>query len=234
VTQKNRTNRTNYANHSNYSNYTPHPGYAMKGSVANMAGAGALRVPGAVRDAGRYGDRLRENKKYPNRRRRIITGKELTTPLTRKKAQKARAKATPKETVSIEVQTVAVKTKKFPLSALFGLILLVAVLAGLIATYIALNEQNSEINLWKGAIDAEDRKEKNLTNEFENKHDFNALTEYAISELGMVKEESASIRKTYISGRSGDRAEVVEAKGGLLVGLHDVMTTVFRTEEKGK
>jgi len=207
----------------------------MKNPVVNMAGAGVLRVPG-IRDAGRYRDRLRENegKKYPNRRRRIITGKDLTTPLTRKKTiervrrKRAKAKTAAKKTASIEVQTVAVKANKFPVNALFAFFVFSVFLFGLILSQIVLNEQNTEINRWVDKINTENKKEKNLKNELENKNDLSFIIDYAVNELDMVKEESNSIKKTYISGKSGDRAEVVEAQGGPFVDLPDVMSAIFK------
>jgi len=66
-------------------NYAGHAGYSIKNSGANMAGAGVLQAPGRVRDAGKYRERLREKQQFPNRRRKIITGQELTTPLRRRK-----------------------------------------------------------------------------------------------------------------------------------------------------
>ena len=205
---------------------------AMSNANVNAAGAGVLRVPGRARDAGRYRDRLREDRKYPNRRRKIITGKELTTPLARKriieKARRERAKKAAREAVNIEVKTIAAKTKKFPAEAIFGLFIVSAFLFGLIVSQIVLNEQNCEINDWNDKINSESKKEKNLKNELDNKNDIGFYIDYAVNKLEMVKEESNSIQKKYISGKSGDKAEVVEEKGSSFVDLPDIMSAIFK------
>lgn len=209
-----------------------YPGYAVNNPNLSMAGAGVLRVPGKVREAGRYGDRLREERKYPNRRRKIIRGKDLTTPLARKKAvEKTRvekAKAAVKKDVNIEIKFAEAKTRRLPLNILFCLLIVSAFFFGLVWSEIVLNEQNYEINDWNDKLDKETKTEKNLKNEFENKNDFDFIINYAVNELGMVKEESALIQKKYISGRSGDKAEVVERKGNPFVDLPDIMSAIFK------
>ena len=206
--------------------------YAANNPNLSMAGAGVLRVPGQSRDAGRYGERLREDRKYPNRRRRIITGKELTTPLGRKraieKARRERARTRAKETVSIKVKTVAAESKRFPANAIFGFVVVTLFLLSLIWSQIKINEQNNEISGWSDKISAESKKEKNLKNELENKDDFGFYMDYAVNELGMVKEESNSIQKKYISGKSGDKAEVVETNGSRFMDLPNIMSAIFK------
>ena len=221
MTQK---NRNGYAN---YSGYTP-----KNPNVNNISGgAGVLRVPGQVRDVGRYRDRLREkDREYPNRRRKIITGRDLTTPLSRKKiiekARNQRAKAA--AAVNIEVKTVTAERKKFPVNVLFAFIVVSLFIFGLICSQIVLNEQNSKINTWNDKIYTEDKKEKNLKNALESKNDYNFIINYAVSELDMVKEDSNSIQKTYISGRSSDRAEVVENKESAVINLPNIMSAIFQ------
>lgn len=216
---------------------TESPGgrYTLNNPNVNMAGAGVLRVPGKVRDIGQYGDRLREGRKYPNRRRRIIRGKDLTTPLARKKAiEKARQKkakaaaATAKEDVKIEIKIAKAGTGKLPVNILFCLLIVSVFFFGLVVSQIVLNEQNYEINDWNDKVDKETKKEKNLKNEFENKNDLEFIINYAVNELDMVKEESTLIQKKYISGRSGDKAEVVESSGNPFVGLPDIMSAIFK------
>jgi len=201
--------------------------YAQNRPNLNMANAGALRIPGRTRDAGRYGERLREDRKYPNRRKRIITGKELTTPLARKKKiEKVRLQKAKK--AKIKVETIPVEKNRFPLNVIFGLVIASAFLFASVMTQNALNEQNDKINKWGEKINAEDKKEKNLKNELETKNDFSFFIEYAVNELEMVKEESNSIKKTYIYGKSSDKAEVLAEKRGSFIEFPEIMSTIFK------
>jgi len=223
VNQENiNANRTFGAGQANYAAY---PGYAVKNSGANMAGATVLDAPGRAGDAGRYRDRLRDKKAYPNRRRRIITGKELTTPLTGKKAvERAAVQGKEKERIIVKVKTVPVAKKKFPVSAVFSVLIIAFFLLCLICSQIVLNEQNVAINDLNERINSEIKREKILKNELDNKNDLNYIINYAVTELEMVSEDL--LQKYYISGRLEDKAEVVEEKNGFAIDF-PIMSAIF-------
>jgi len=221
------------------SSYAVHPKHHFGFSVMNAGsssismsnGAGALSVPrGSVRDAGRYGDRLRSKKTYPNRRRKIITGKDLTTPLRRKKivekTQREKAGRRAEEKVRIKVRTVSAVKKKFPVSAIFCVFITAFFLLCLICSQIVLNEQNVEINKLNDEISAEIKKEKILENELDNKHDLNFIISYAVTELEMVKEDL--LQKYYISGSLDDKVEVMEEKNGAIIDFPNIMSAIFK------
>lgn len=199
-----------------YANYS---GYSVKNS-GNMANAGVLNVP-RVRDAGRYGDRLRENKKYPNMRRRIITGKELTTPLMRKKITEKVAE----EKIRIKVKTISVEKKKFPVNVVFCVIITSFFLLCLICSQIVLNEKNVKINDLNDDITSETKRERILENELDKKNDLNFIIGYAVNNLEMVNEDL--LQKHYISGSLNDRAEVIEEPNGVIIDLPNIMSAIF-------
>ena len=197
-------------------------------SVRN--GTGVLHVPGRVRDAGRYGERLRGNKTYPNRRRKIITGRELTTPLRRKAiidAQKERyRKVLAQEKVSLKYRTVSVAKQKFPVSAVFVVFITTAFLLGLICSYIVLNEKNVEINRLRDDIIYEDKRTKVLERELDIKNDLNYIINYATSDLEMVKEDL--LQKNYVSVKTNDKVEVMADKSGMLIDFPALLSAIFK------
>jgi len=202
-----------------YGNYS---GYSVKNSGMNMAGAGVLNAPGRVRDAGRYGDRLRENKKYPNTRRRIITGKELTTPLVRKKIAEKAAE----EKIHIKIKTIAVEKKKFPVNVVFCVLITSFFLICLICSQIVLNEKNVKINDLNDVIASETKREKILVNDLDNKNDLNYIIEYAVTKLEMVNEDL--LQKHYINGSLDDKVEVMAEQANTIIDLPNIMSAIFK------
>ncbi|MCL1859859.1 MAG: hypothetical protein FWF92_11585 [Oscillospiraceae bacterium] len=214
----NNLNRSNYAN----AKYTNYSGYSVKNSRGNTANAAALNMPGRVRDAGRYNDRLRgTRKKYPNRRR-VITGKELTTPLMRKKiAEKAAA-----EKIHIRIRTINTEKKKLPVNVLFCVIITSFFLICLIYSQTVLNEKNVRINEINEDITFEIKKEKILANELDKKNDLNYIIDYAVNKLEMVNEDL--LQKHYISGSLNDKVEVIEEKNSSIIDFPNFMSAIFK------
>lgn len=199
----------------------PNSGYYVKNSGMNAAGAGVLNAP-RVRETGKYNDRrLREGEKYYNRRKRIITGKELTTPLARKKA----AERTILPKTRIKVKTVAIEKKKFPVSIIFCVLITAFVLLCLICSQIVLNEQAVKINDLNDSIISETKREKVLTHEFDNKNDLSYIIGYAVNELGMINADL--LQKHYISGGLNDKAEVISGNNAAVIDLPNIMSAIF-------
>ncbi|MCL2157845.1 MAG: hypothetical protein FWH48_00385 [Oscillospiraceae bacterium] len=223
ATNQNRTagSRTNYAAHAAHS------------VMGSGAGAGVLRGRGQVLDAGRYEKRLQEDKPYPNRRKKITTGRDLTTPLARKKtierANKERAKRANTEQKGIKVKTVSASAKKFPVNAIFGVALVFIFCACYFWSQGIINEQNVQIREWNEKIYKETKNQVFWENEIEKKNDLNFIKTYAVEKLGMVKEES--LEKHYISGKRYDRAEVVEASNRAIVDLPGIMSAIMGNAE---
>jgi len=207
----------NYANYSGYSNNS------MKNSRISMANAGVMSRTG-VKDAGRYNERLRQGKKYPNRRKVIITGQELTTPLTRKRTVRQTASVAA-EKVRIKEKTVAAEIKKFPISAIFCVFIASIVLLGLICSYIVLNEQNIEINGLNDGISNEIKREKIIDYQFDSKNDLAGILDYAVTKLGMVNEDL--LQKHYISGSLNDKVEVIAEHSDAFINLPGMMSAIF-------
>ena len=204
--------------------------YANSGGNAPYTTAGgsrALNLPGrgGSTDAGRYRERLGEQqrKKYPNRRRRIITGRDLTTPLRRKKA----AAALKQEKINIRITTIPAKKKKLPVSAIFGVLICAFFLSCLICTQIVLNEKNVKINELSDNIDSEITKEKILTMRINQKNDISYIIDYAQNYLGAVREDL--LQKYYIYSKSEDKAEVMgEEKNSVINGLPNIMAAIIQ------
>jgi len=242
-------NGRGYSGYSNYASYGNRPNYSVKNSGSYMSNAGVLYNPGRVRDAERYRERLNDNRKYPNRRRRIITGKELTTPLRRKAAvdaQKLKAKkiAAVKEKITYKYYTIPLVNKKFPVSAVFVVIIITFFLIGLICSYIVLNERNIKINDLRDKIIIEEYQEKILERDLENGVNLKKYLEkvldrklenksilvetinYAVNDLGMVKEDL--LQKHYVAVKSDDKAEIVGEKSNIIIGFPDIMSAIFK------
>ena len=198
--------------------------------TSSGAGAGVLRAPRQALDAGRYKKRLQQNKEYPNKRKKIITGKDLTTPLARKKeverTQSERAKS---KQIDIEKKTVPKAAKKLPINTLFGLAIGFIVFLSFLWSQGIVNGQNKQINEWNAIIQAEKKEQARLENELEKKNDLNFIKTYAVEELGMVRKES--LEKHYISGKRHDRAEVVKAGNRAIVDLPDIMSAIMGKPE---
>lgn len=174
-----------------------------------------LRVPGRVGDIGSYRDRQGENKKYPNKRRKIVSGKELTTPLGRKRineAQKERYKRALKEKILIKRNVVKTAKNRMPAGAVCLIAVFFCFLLGLICSYIVLYEKDTAITKWSGDIYSEEINAKILERELEVKNDLNAIISCAVNELGMVREDS--LPKQYLAAVPEDEVAVMGNKNG--------------------
>ena len=166
---------------------------------------------GRVRDTEKYKERLgvNEKKKFPNKRKRIITGQELTTPLGRKNALEKTQKKT-KQKPKIIVETVKQKKKKLPVSGIFIISICAFILTCLILTQIVLYEQTVKLNKLNTDITEEIKKEKNLEMQLVSKNDLNSIIECAVRDYEMIPEEL--LEKKYIYGKLSDKAEVTGTK----------------------
>jgi cell division protein FtsL len=168
---------------------------------------------GRVKDAGRYKDRLRGNQKFPNKRKKIIYGKELTTPLGRKRineAQRERYRRALKEKILVKHNIVKTAKKRRPVSAVCLIVLLSCFLLGLIYSHIVLYEKDITIAKWNSEISSEETDARILERELEIKNDLNAFIDYAVEKLGMVKEDT--LPKQYLVPAPEDEVVVMEEK----------------------
>jgi|GEM_PF-1633827 len=224
-----KTNRI-YANQQSYSTRSNYSNYSARNSRIYMAngGAGVMNIPGRVRDTGKYGERLREKQTYPNRRKRIITGKELTTPLRRRKiienAQKAR-KIKAEDKVSFKMKNISAVKKKFPLNSVSGVCVIAVLLLMLICSHIVLNEKNTAIVKWENDIVSETTRNKELESQLEYKNIQFDIINRAISEFGMVNAET--LQKIYISTNITDKVEIIAENIGGGLDLPGVFSALF-------
>ena len=218
--QNNKSNQTGqmYFNNSNYSNFT---NYSVKNSGVNMSNTGVLDNRGRVRDSGQYRDRSRGNKTFPNMRKRIVSGRELTTPLTRKRMYERAAE----ERIYIKVKTVAAPKKRFPVNILFCIVIVAFFLSWLIYSQTVLNELNVTANNVNDEITFETNRERILQNDLNVKNDINYIIDYAVNKLGMVNEDL--LQKFYISGRLDDKVEVIEEKNNPIIDFPNIMSAIF-------
>jgi len=227
------TGRSNAKNGNAYYSYNNNHAYSGTGIHSGnpgirMAGGGAAAYnygQGRVgRSAEGYRDRTLERQLYPNRRRKIITGKELTTPFRKKKIRTAVIK----ERIKIKHNTVAVAKEKFPVGVFFVVSVIAVFLTSLIFSQIIQYNRDVEISRLNKAITAEDMREKVLNRELEVKNDMNFIIDYAINELGMVKEDF--VRKHYITKNLSDKVEIMEDKSAI-TNLSDniagIMSAIF-------
>jgi len=96
----------------------------------------------------------------------------------------------------------------------------------LICSQIVLNEKNVKINEWNDKIIYETKREKILESSLDNKNDLNYIINYAVSELGMVKEDL--LQKYYILSDSEDRVEIPESKSVPAIDFTDILSAIFR------
>ena len=191
-------------------------------SNINMAGVGVLNIPGRraktrSADLDRYRERARESQKFPNTRKKIITGKDLTTPLRRAKVKETR--------IYPKIVTVAKQKQRFPFGIIMCLCTCTIALSCLIWSYIVLNGYSHDVNNQKRAITTEDRQERDLESELELKNDITFFTEVAVNELGMVKEEL--LPRHYIAVKSKDRAEIVKESDGIIFRLPGILSALL-------
>jgi len=219
-----------------YGNHYAYSGYAVKNS-GRMANAGAIHVPGSARDAGQYRDRLGDGKKaYPNRRRKIISGQDLTNPLKKKLIADAPRKsygktaAIPRERVKVRYRTVLVGNKKFPVSGFAVVVMIALAMMSLIYSYSVLNERSVTINKLRDEIAFEAGREQKLARQLEIKNDLNFIIGYAVEDLDMIKEDL--LAKHYITAKSYDKAVIVGDKSNIIMDFPNIMSAIFKIKNK--
>ena len=208
-------------NYGNYRDYRNNLQNINNINSINMAGVGVLNIPGRAKtrtiDIDRYRERVRESQKFPNRRRKIITGKDLTTPL--KKAKVKEKKVYP------QIITLAKPKKKFPVGVISCVCASTIALLCLIWSYMVLNDYSHNINLERKSITYEDRRERDLESELELKNDLPYFTDIAVNQMGMVKEEN--LQKHYIAVKSADKVEIVEEQDNIFFRLPSIFSTLL-------
>ena len=187
----------------------------------NTAGAGTLNFPGRIKtrsaDLDKYRERARENGEFPNRRRKIITGKDLTTPLRRAKVKDKK--------IRLHVITIDKNKKKFPIASLACVIGATAALLCLICSYIVLNVYSTDINTQRTKISAEEKRTRDLSGALDKKNDLTAFVEKAVNQMGFVKEES--LQKNYVAVKSKDKAEVVQGQKNIIFRIPGILSAIF-------
>jgi hypothetical protein len=192
---------------------------------------GVLTNNGRVRDAGQYRDRTLKNRKYPNNREKIITGKELTTPLGRAaragglQAQRTKYMRAAKDRLRITHRVVSAKKKRLPTGAIFGLVIAFGILLLMICSYIAIHEKDARIAQLRNDITGEEMRERTLNRELEIKNDMNAIISHAVNELGMVKEDQ--LQRHYIASASDDKVIVLGERNNPITNFMNLMSAFF-------
>jgi len=202
-----------------------------KNNISSVNGGAAAR--GRVGDAERYRERARGNRKFPNTREKYLTGRDLTTPLYRKRtdsserkkiteAKKRKYEQAAKELGEIYVKPNVKKAVKQKLSApaFCFLVVFTVILMGVIYTNITLHEKDSEIINLNGFVSEEVKKEAVLIKKLEERHDINEIINRAVNEFGMVKEEA--LQKNYLASVPEDKITVMAEKSNFIIDLSNL------------
>jgi cell division protein FtsB len=185
---------------------------------------------GYARDAGKYKERAEQQKRtFPNRRRKIITGKDLTTPLGRirtSEAQKEKYRqAVRGSKIQVRQNVIPVSRthkKRLPLNAIFCVAIISVFLLGLICTHIVLHEKDIDIAKMNAAIAYEERREQRLERELDVKNNLGYILERAVRELGMVKEDL--IPRYYLSVSPEDKAVIIGERSGPVIDFSNILS----------
>ena len=194
-------------------------------SRSGAAGSGAVLHRGA--GAERYGERERirreseRRQKFPNKRRKIITGRDLTTPL------RGRAKVTGHKRVTVNVKIVKLPKEKLPWLLIFKLLAGGAALCFLVYSYVALFDIDSRINMTVSAIRAEQTAMQVLERQFQLENDPSEALRIAREEFGMVEEKF--IQKHHIRSRRENRAVIIQGNGGF---RDRIFSVIFRSNRE--
>lgn len=185
------------------------------------AGSGGVisRNAGYNRGAERYRERLRRDsgrvpQTFPNTRRKIITGKDLTTPLVRSKIIHKR--------VAVNIKTVSVAKERLPWFLIGKLLAGVLALFCLIWSQIVLFDSDYKINMTFEKIKAEQIETNSLERQFELQNDPAEILRIAREEYGMVDE--MFIQKNYIKSQRENKAVVIEKNNSFFSELFDFFT----------
>lgn len=196
-------------------------------SINNM-NSGVIYNPSA-RPADRYKERYsEENKKYPNKRRRIVTGKDLTTPL--KEYNESIEKKRLNELTAIKrtaasgvrIKTINIQKKPFPVTAMFITLIVVTAFLYFIYSQIVLNEYTAKISDTKKAINKEQQQQVYLDNCIDAKENMLEFEKIAVEKLGMVKENL--LPKKYIDIKEADKTEVIKNNDDITEPLKNIFS----------
>jgi len=186
---------------------------------------------GRVRDIDRYRDRRNTNgsQKFPNKRKVITSGRELTTPLRRKatELQRKKYRQAVKEKIHIKHKVIKKPKKRMPAAALVCLLVFFGLLITLMCSFIVLNEKDARISELRNDIAREERREQTLKRELELKNDINAIISYAVENLGMVKEEQ--LPRHYLNAVADDKVIIPEERTGdnIFTNLTKKLSAIF-------
>ena len=190
-------------------------GYYSGGAMARVAG-------GRVRDAERYRERVRRES-YPNRRRRIITGKDLTTPL------RGQARVTGHKRVRFRIITEPLPKERMPWGFIFKIVLVGAFACLFILSQIVLFEADLHVNRRAYMIRAAQRETNVLERQLEIESNSAEILRIAREYFGMVEERY--VQKKFISSRTENRAVVAERDGGIFAGIVGALSRIVRRDE---
>jgi len=168
------------------------------------------------------------NQKFPNKRRKIITGRELTTPLRSRVSEAQRKKyiQAVKEKPRVKQKVINVKKEKQPVGVIICIIAFSAALLIMMCSYIVLHEKEIKIGDLNSSITAEDRRERSLRRELDVKNDANNVLDYAVTRLGMVKEDR--LKKYYLNSAADDKVTVIEEKNNPISYFANMMAAFTR------
>ena len=200
--------------------------------IGGISGGGARVISGRAANVGadRYSERVRRESErgrgqvdrkretFPNRRRKIITGKDLTTPL------KGRVKAK-REKVKIGVKVVNIKKERLPWAMMLGVLVLTSAICMLIYSYIVLYDVDSSINRTRSNINSERLTTQILERQYQAENDPTDILVFAREELGMVEERF--IQTHYVRSHRENRAVVVQEENNR---LSNILSVVFRRD----
>jgi len=201
------------------------------GHTANRGGVLANTNNGRVRDIDGYRDRTRKqgSQKFPNKRKIITSGKELTTPLRRKatELQRKKYRQAVKEKVHIKHKVIKKPKKRLPASALVCVLIFFGLLITLMCSFIVLHERDVRISDLRSEIAREERREQGLKRELEIKNDINAIIDYAVNNLGMIKEDQ--LQKHYLNAVSDDKVIIPEERNNsnIITNLTSTISAIF-------
>jgi len=196
------------------------------GIISNRAVAGVgygERVRRESERSRRQTDRKRES--FPNRRRKIITGKDLTTPLKGRVKVKGKALENKHKKVKVGVQIVHVKKERLPWLTIGMAIGAAFAICVLIYSHIVLFDIDSSINRTRNNISSERITTQALERQYQGENDPTEILRFAREELGMVEERF--IQKHYITSRRENRAVVIQEETNR---LRDIFSLVWRRD----
>jgi len=217
--------RVRYINYGNNSDVSGGGAGVISGRAAYAAGAARYseRVRRESERSRGQVDRKRES--FPNRRRKIITGKDLTTPLKGRVKVKGKAVGNKHKKVKVGVQIVHIKKERLPWALILTVALAAFAIYALIYSYIVLFDIDSSINRTRNSIASERITTQALERQYQTENDPAEILRFAREELGMVEERF--IQKHYITSRRENRAAVIQ-EGNSNTRLRNIFSVISR------